>query len=89
MWQVYDIMTQALSTLSFSQPWSVPFTMVTWWMLELQLLHLLSRWEKGDEYKQTLYESDLPPFQEISQSQPKSSSISHWPERCHMNPSSE
>ena len=29
MWLVYDIMTQALSTLSFSQPWSVPFTMVT------------------------------------------------------------
>lgn len=68
MCHIYEIMTKALSPHFLSQLWSVPFTMVTSWVLKLQLLHLLSRWEKGDEYKQTLHESDLSPFKDISQS---------------------
>ena len=64
----------------------VPFTMVMWWLLELQQLHLLCRKEKGDEQKQNPHDSKLPPFKRILRKlSQKLSFITHWPELCLMN----
>ena len=58
--------------------------MVMWWLLELQLLHLLSRQEKGDEQKQTPHDTKSPPFKEILRRlNQKLSFITHWPKLCH------
>lgn len=60
--------------------------MVMWGLLELQQLHLLSRWKKGDEQKQNPHDSKLPPFKIILRRlSQKLSFVTHWPELCLMN----